>query len=66
MPEAIHSVEALGEEPIITFNIYGETDFSQRFEFDTLTNTAKNFQTHIISISALVILAMIFLEIAIA
>ncbi len=43
VPDAIHSVEPLGEEATITFNIYGETDFSQRFEFDTLTNSAKNF-----------------------
>ncbi len=43
MPDAIHCVEPLGEEPTITFNIYGETDFSRRFEFDNVTNTAKNF-----------------------
>ena len=47
MPDAIHSVESLGDEPTITFNIYGETNFSQRFEFDTLTNTAKNFQKNL-------------------
>ena len=40
---AIHSVEAMGDEPTISFNIYGETDYPQRFEFDPLTHTAKNF-----------------------
>ncbi|MDJ0903607.1 MAG: cupin [Xenococcus sp. MO_188.B8] len=43
MPDAIHSVEPLGEEPTITFNIYGETDFSQRYEFDSVKYTVKNF-----------------------
>ncbi|MEQ8756808.1 MAG: cupin [Coleofasciculus sp. G1-WW12-02] len=43
MPDAIHHVEAMGEEPTITFNLYGETDYQQRFEFDSITHTAKNF-----------------------
>jgi predicted metal-dependent enzyme (double-stranded beta helix superfamily) len=43
MPDAIHHVEAMGEEPTITFNLYGETDYQQRFEFDPITHTAKNF-----------------------
>jgi len=42
-PEAIHTVEVIGEEPTFTFNIYGETHHSQRFEFDPLTATAKKF-----------------------
>ncbi|MBD2411250.1 cupin [Nostoc calcicola FACHB-389] len=42
-PDAIHCVEALGDEPTVTFNIYGETDPKQRFEFDFLTHKAKNF-----------------------
>ncbi|MEB3180153.1 MAG: cupin [Nostocaceae cyanobacterium] len=42
-PNAIHSVEAVGDKPTVTFNIYGETYHSQRFEFDTITHTAKNF-----------------------
>jgi len=42
-PNAIHRVEAVGEEPTVTFNIYGETYHSQRFEFDTITHRAKNF-----------------------
>ncbi|KYC43657.1 cupin [Scytonema hofmannii PCC 7110] len=43
MPDAIHSVEALGDEPTISFNLYGETNYEQRFEFDPVTRTAKNF-----------------------
>ncbi|MBW4555730.1 MAG: cupin [Trichormus sp. ATA11-4-KO1] len=43
MPDAIHSVEALGDEPTISFNLYGETNYEQRFEFDPVTCTAKNF-----------------------
>ncbi|NJO43907.1 MAG: cupin [Cyanobacteria bacterium CRU_2_1] len=42
-PGAIHSVEALGDEPTVTFSIYGETHHSKRFEFDPVTHTAKNF-----------------------
>ncbi|MBE9038072.1 cysteine dioxygenase family protein [aff. Roholtiella sp. LEGE 12411] len=43
MPDAIHHVEALGEEPTISFNLYGETNYEQRFEFDPVAGTAKNF-----------------------
>ena len=43
LPDAIHSVEALDEEPTITFNIYGETDYSQRFEFDPVTHQSSTF-----------------------
>ncbi|NHC37402.1 cupin [Scytonema millei VB511283] len=43
LPDAIHSVEPLGTEPAITFNLYGVTDYFQRFEFDPETRTAKNF-----------------------
>ncbi|MEA5568684.1 cupin domain-containing protein [Anabaena sp. UHCC 0399] len=42
-PDAIHSVAAVGDEPTVTFNIYGETDPKQRFEFDAVTHTAKKF-----------------------
>ena len=42
-PNAIHSVEAIGDEPTVTFNIYGETCSKERFEFDTVNHTAKNF-----------------------
>jgi len=42
-PNAIHSVEAIGEEPTITFNIYGETNSAKRFEYDLERATAKKF-----------------------
>ncbi|MDZ8105640.1 MAG: cupin [Nostoc sp. DedQUE12a] len=42
-PDAIHCVEALGDEPTVTFNIYGETDPKERFEFDPVTNNARKF-----------------------
>jgi len=42
-PGAIHSIEALGDEPTVTFSIYGETHHSQRFEFDPVAHTAKIF-----------------------
>ncbi|HYW20400.1 MAG TPA: cupin [Nodularia sp. (in: cyanobacteria)] len=41
--DAIHSVEAIGEEPTVTFNVYGETDPQERFEFDLVTHRAKKF-----------------------
>jgi predicted metal-dependent enzyme (double-stranded beta helix superfamily) len=42
-PDAIHSVEAVGDEPTVTFNIYGETKMRERFEFDPVNHTVKNF-----------------------
>jgi predicted metal-dependent enzyme (double-stranded beta helix superfamily) len=42
-PDAIHSVQAIGDEPTVTFNIYGETDPKQRFEFDAVTYSVKKF-----------------------
>jgi predicted metal-dependent enzyme (double-stranded beta helix superfamily) len=42
-PDAIHCVEAVGDEPTVTFSIYGETHHSRRFEFDPVNHTAKNF-----------------------
>ncbi|MDJ0660093.1 MAG: cupin [Crocosphaera sp.] len=42
-PSAIHSIEVIGEEPVVSFNLYGRTNYKQRWEFDPLTNTAKNF-----------------------
>lgn len=43
MPDAIHRIEAIGEEPTISFNIYGITDYSQRFEFDLDLMSRKTF-----------------------
>ena len=42
-PGAIHSVQAVGDEPTVTFNIYGETDPKERFEFDSVTHSSRNF-----------------------
>ncbi|BAZ00048.1 hypothetical protein NIES37_40310 [Tolypothrix tenuis PCC 7101] len=42
-PDAIHCVEAVGDEPTVTFNVYGETDPKERFEFDPVTHIAKKF-----------------------
>jgi predicted metal-dependent enzyme (double-stranded beta helix superfamily) len=41
--DAIHSIEAISEEPTITFNIYGETNYDRRFEFDPIDRTKKQF-----------------------
>ncbi len=43
MPDAIHQIEAIGEEPTISFNLYGVTDYDRRFEFDPLHATAQIF-----------------------
>jgi predicted metal-dependent enzyme (double-stranded beta helix superfamily) len=43
LPNTIHTVEAVSNEPTVTFNIYGKTDYDQRFEFDTITGVASNF-----------------------
>ncbi|MEQ8972582.1 MAG: cupin [Coleofasciculus sp. C1-SOL-03] len=48
-PDAIHSIvsipceKGIDSKPTYTFNIFGETDFSQRYEFDPLNNTLKKF-----------------------
>jgi predicted metal-dependent enzyme (double-stranded beta helix superfamily) len=34
LPDAIHQIEVLGEEPTISLNLYGKTDYDARFEFD--------------------------------
>ncbi len=43
MPQAIHGVEAVGPEPTVTFQMYGDTQPRSRFEFDPLTHRAKSF-----------------------
>ena len=40
---AIHSVEAVGDEPSITLNIYGETDALKRLKFDIIRNLSYRF-----------------------
>lgn len=42
MPDAIHRVEALGDEVTVTFCVYGSQEM-QRFEFDPLLHTAEPF-----------------------
>jgi predicted metal-dependent enzyme (double-stranded beta helix superfamily) len=42
-PNAIHQIEAIANEPLVTFNIYGETQASQRFEFDPITQQRKKY-----------------------
>ncbi len=42
-PEAIHQIEAVGNEPTVTLNLYGETEGNKRFEFDRAQQTAKRF-----------------------
>ncbi|MEB3827430.1 cupin [Phormidium sp. CCY1219] len=43
LPDAIHCIEAMGEEPTITFNLYGVTDYQRRFEFNPRDRTAHLF-----------------------
>lgn len=43
LPDAIHSVEPMGDQPAITFNLYGETNYAQRFEYDPVSQIARNF-----------------------
>ncbi|MEO0407966.1 MAG: cupin [Cyanobacteria bacterium P01_A01_bin.135] len=43
LPGAIHNVDPVGEEMVVSFNLYGKTNFDQRFEFDTEQRTAKRF-----------------------
>jgi predicted metal-dependent enzyme (double-stranded beta helix superfamily) len=43
LPDAIHSVESIGDEPTISFNLYGNTDYPRRYQFDITQHTAQNF-----------------------
>jgi predicted metal-dependent enzyme (double-stranded beta helix superfamily) len=42
-PGAIHQVEAIGDEPGVTFHLYGDTLSKSRFKFDPATCSASNF-----------------------
>ncbi len=42
-PDAIHHVEVMGDEPTVSFNLYGETNYEQRYQFDPINCTATNF-----------------------
>lgn len=41
--EAIHYVEAVGDEPTVTFNLYGDTHAAKRFKFDPVTHQSHRF-----------------------
>ncbi|MDJ0599419.1 MAG: cupin [Crocosphaera sp.] len=41
--DAIHCVEAIGNEPTVTLNLYGDTNGSKRFKFDPETHKAHHF-----------------------
>ncbi len=43
LPAAIHRVQALGDRPTLSFNLYGETDYAQRFRFDLAQHQATRF-----------------------
>ncbi len=43
MPDAIHQIEAIANEPTISFNVYGVTDYAKRFQFDIAKQTAMIF-----------------------
>jgi predicted metal-dependent enzyme (double-stranded beta helix superfamily) len=43
LPDAIHQIQALGDQPTISFNLYCETDYDQRFEFDPEQGAATLF-----------------------
>jgi predicted metal-dependent enzyme (double-stranded beta helix superfamily) len=41
--DAIHNVEPMGDEPTISFNLYGVTNFNRRYTFDLAARTANQF-----------------------
>jgi predicted metal-dependent enzyme (double-stranded beta helix superfamily) len=41
--EAIHQVEAISNQPTFSFNLYGKTNYSQRYEFDPIAQTRQLF-----------------------
>ena len=43
MSNAIHCVEVLGDEPTITFNLYGQTDYQTRYNYDPIVHAATLF-----------------------
>ncbi|ESA37079.1 metal-dependent enzyme of the double-stranded beta helix superfamily [Leptolyngbya sp. Heron Island J] len=42
-PGAIHQVQPLGDEPTVSFNLYGVTDYKTRYAYDVEAQTAKLF-----------------------
>ncbi|GAB4211910.1 MAG: hypothetical protein OHK0012_05250 [Synechococcales cyanobacterium] len=43
LPEAIHQVRVEGDQPTLSVNLYGQTDFSRRWQFDPDHSTAQLF-----------------------
>jgi predicted metal-dependent enzyme (double-stranded beta helix superfamily) len=43
LPAAIHQIQTEGDRPTISFNLYGPTDYADRYEFDPQTHRAQNF-----------------------
>ena len=43
LPGAIHQVEPMGDEPTVSFNLYGVTDKASRYQFDLAKKTARLF-----------------------
>lgn len=41
--DAIHHVEVLGDQPTYSLNLYGETRFSERYQFDPVAQTYQKF-----------------------
>ncbi|BFM38344.1 cupin [Synechocystis sp. LKSZ1] len=42
-PDAIHQVTTIGTETAVTFQLYGDSHAKGRFQFEPMTQTAKNF-----------------------
>jgi len=40
---AVHKVEPIGDEPTISFNLYGLTDYSTRYKYEPGTLLASKF-----------------------
>lgn len=43
LPDAIHAIQAISDEPTVSFNLYGPTNYEERYEFDPVTHTASLF-----------------------
>lgn len=43
MPDAVHQIEVVGDEPTVSFNLYGKTDYHRRFEFNLEQGMAHIF-----------------------
>lgn len=41
MPEAIHRIEILVDQPTMTFNLYGKPNQAQQLEFEPIAQSAK-------------------------